>query len=464
MKGQSKLNRKRILKKVITLLISMSLIFGLMCPFAYGEIKADSQKAVVQKTGIQKTNTSKTNITKTNTKNKNDGEATIMFTGDLMAQSFMQRAYYSTDTDSFDYTPVFKYVKKVFKKADMVVGNLETCVSSSTNLPLEEYYRENGKPMMNVDAAFLDAIKDAGIKTVTMSNNHNTDGGIQGIYETLDAVDEAGIKHTGLYRDSKEKRYMILKVDNIKVGIISYAYYYNDLTSFTDVDIAEHLSYYSKDQLKKDVKAVKKAGAEYVIACLHCGTEYSDIVSLRQQEITKYMISHGVDYVIGHHPHVIQPGVNRSYKKTKHPVIYSLGNLTTTATTEKIKESIVVSITLKKDKKSGKVTLKKNDYIPCYVSTVGEDEYVIIPEGVDKELDKEYIARFYDARKRTERLGMFKTLKKTKKYDEVKKALKAEAEARKASETDAALTTDTNATATDVSNTDADSAADKEKS
>jgi poly-gamma-glutamate synthesis protein (capsule biosynthesis protein) len=69
--------------------------------------------------------------------------------------------------------------------------------------------------------------------------------------------------------------------------------------------------------------AEARGGASYVLAFVHWGDENTDTVSDRQRELARWLIDHGVDAVVGSHPHCVQPF------DTYHgrPIIYSLGNL-----------------------------------------------------------------------------------------------------------------------------------------
>ena len=160
-------------------------------------------------------------------------EITLMFTGDLMCQPSQQTAAFNGRTYNFE--PTFKYVKNIFDNADFVVGNLETLISKS--LPLsKDMQRLQSKPFLNGPEAYLDALEYAGFDAFIMANNHGCDGGELGITETLDALDEREIPHTGLFRDSSEKRYFILEQNGIKVGILSYATYFNKKEKFLSED------------------------------------------------------------------------------------------------------------------------------------------------------------------------------------------------------------------------------------
>lgn len=315
-------------------------------------------------------------------------EITLMFTGDLMCQPSQQTAAFNGKTYNFE--PTFKYVKNIFDNADFVVGNLETLISKS--LPLsKDMQRLQSKPFLNGPEAYLDALEYAGFDAFIMANNHGCDGGELGITETLDALDEREIPHTGLFRDSSEKRYFILEQNGIKVGILSYATYFNKKEKFLSEDKRESMiNRTTQAKINADVKALKAEGADFIIAYNHCGTEYSQEPAARQENYGIMFAIAGVNYIIGSHPHVLQPFDLIRYNDLKVPYIYSMGNFASSMIDPITKETIVLSLTLKKSE-SGEVILADQEYYPCYMLDEYEgNPFVIMPE------DERYNDGFYE--------------------------------------------------------------------
>jgi poly-gamma-glutamate synthesis protein (capsule biosynthesis protein) len=57
--------------------------------------------------------------------------AKLSFVGDIMCHS-VQYQYAQVGKDSFDFTPVYRYVKKYFEESDFVLGNLETVTAGKS--------------------------------------------------------------------------------------------------------------------------------------------------------------------------------------------------------------------------------------------------------------------------------------------------------------------------------------------
>ena len=97
------------------------------------------------------------------------------------------------------------------------------------------------------------------------------------------------------------------------------------------------------------------------------------------------MADAGVDYIIGSHPHVLQPyGVIKAADGRTVPVIFSMGNFVSAFNYTRfghVRDSIVLKIRLKRET-NGEVRLSDDSYIPFYVySKYGKRQrrYVAMP-------------------------------------------------------------------------------------
>ena len=330
---------------------------------------------------------------------------TIMFTGDLMCSPGMQEAAFNGTSYDFDY--MLKYAKQVFSKADYVVGNLETNITE--NYPYsKDLYRVMLKPSLNSPIEYLSALKKAGFDGLVMANNHNCDYGTDGIRDTIEAVEEYGFDHTGLYKSKNDDHYFMIEKNGFKIGVLAYATYFNQKEDLlTDSQQKNMLSKLTQKRIETDVKALKEAGAEYIVAYNHCGTEYSQVAAARQTRYFNMMADAGVDYLIGSHPHVLQRADKIKKDGKTIPTMYSMGNFISSLSNEHVDETLILSVTLKKTK-DGVVKLKEHSYIPCYMADVwNEEQYVLIPKGYEdtasEEKEQEALTAFSNVKKVVEK-------------------------------------------------------------
>ncbi|MBO4562855.1 MAG: CapA family protein [Clostridia bacterium] len=308
----------------------------------------------------------------------NDNQAIIMLTGDLMCQTRQQEV--AKTSRGYSFNGSFAYVKDIFATADLVVGNLEATLCESAPY-MAELIEVEGRPHLNAPATFLEALRYAGYDMVVMSNNHNIDTGVRGIYDTLDRVDEYRLIHTGLFRNEAECRYTVVNVDGINIGFMSYATYFNHKEEhLTSEGVRVLLNPYSKEIVARDVAAVKAAGAEYVIVYIHWGVEYMNEPEEQQYIWAQELADAGVDYIIGSHPHALQPyDILTAADGRQVPIVYSMGNFVSHQEKVVTKDTLILRIVIEKTE-DGRVYLANEGYISCRVfKTFFGKDYAVVP-------------------------------------------------------------------------------------
>lgn len=317
-------------------------------------------------------------------------ESQIYLTGDLMCQ-FKQQSDAKITEGYYNFDKTFSLVKDIFSDGDLVVGNLETMISKS-NVLGEKLKLDRGKPYLNSPVDFLKSIKKAGYDLVVTANNHNCDTGKKGLLETMSALNEEGLEYTGYFENEETSRYKLVNLGNMKLGIISYATYFNTKENrFSFFDRMHMLNRYSSKKIKKDVQAIKKAGADFIIAYNHWGSEYVNEENSLQRKYAIEMANSGVDYIVGSHPHALQPYDEIETKDgRKVPVFYSLGNFTSHMISRDItSDTGIVSLKLSKNE-AGKVVFS-HEFIPCkMLPSYKNENYVLVPCVNLKEEDADY--------------------------------------------------------------------------
>lgn len=294
---------------------------------------------------------------------KDTGRALLCCTGDIMCEPRQHRAY--RYGNNYYFHPQFKYVRSILRGADFTVGNLETTVTDRTAYA-GQWHRIEGKYHCNAPKCYLDAIRYAGFDALVNANNHNCDSAVMGLIDTLDALDEYGFMHTGTFRPESGPRYILVRVNGIKLAVLSYATYFNHLEeNFTPLGRERLLNSFSAEKAAADIADAKANGAEFVMAYIHWGKEYTHEVIDSQKDYAKQLADAGADYIIGSHSHSLQP---RDSVKTADgrtvPVVYSMGNFVTNEVKSICKHTGVLQLSLRKTADGINV---KESFIPCYV-------------------------------------------------------------------------------------------------
>lgn len=210
-------------------------------------------------------------------------------------------------------------VRPALADADLTFANLETPVapaSGSRTIP----FRFNAPP------ALLAALWHLGVRLVSVANNHIYDQQRAGLVESLRRLDRSGLVYAGAGRTC-ERAYAArhFELQGIRFALLAASGLYNrDLNAAADAPCAAELD---ERRLLAGVRRARLAGAELVLLSLHWGDEYHTRPSAAQIALAHRLLDGGVDVLLGHHPHVLQPvEVYRAADGRICLVAYSLGN------------------------------------------------------------------------------------------------------------------------------------------
>lgn len=243
-------------------------------------------------------------------------EAHLVFVGDVMAHypqvESAQRGY-----ESYDFAPQFDGVRGLFAEADYVVGNLETTLS-----PRGPY---SGYPAFCTPESLAKDMRDAGFDAVTMTNNHTTDKGVAGVLATIAGLDNAGLRHLGArvprYNQGQTEP-LVVEVEGYRLALLAYTYGANG-----PVPKGVELSVIDTTVMRRHINMVRDK-VDYIFALVHWGVEYQRSPNAQQRRLAEWMRQAGVDFVMGSHPHVVQPyeAWLDSEGRVEGGVFYSMGN------------------------------------------------------------------------------------------------------------------------------------------
>lgn len=320
----------------------------------------------------------------------------IRAVGDLMMHQKQLELAQCAD-GSYDFHPQYEMIADSLKDADYTIANLETTVGKYKD---KDY---SGYPHFNAPESLLDAIRDAGVDFLTLANNHILDRYGEGMVKTVELVDKYGFDHGGANRTKKEKNTpIVVTVSGVKIGFLCYTQSTNGREDKCSPKVVEYgVNYLKKADFEKDVAALKKAGAEVIIAMPHWGSEYKREPGSTAKSYAKKLIAAGVDVVLGSHPHVVQP---IQYVKAKDKngntrmglVAYSLGNFISNMTDRYTDSGIILDFTLQEQPEGGFVATDVG-VVPLYtwnrgdmIQTISSARYnVQPPEGMsDEEYDR----------------------------------------------------------------------------
>ena len=207
------------------------------------------------------------------------------------------------DDGSYDFSAVLAPVAPLIGAADLAICHLETPVA-----PPGGPYR--GYPSFAVQPEIVEALAGAGYDLCSTASNHSLDDGADGLARTLDTLDAAGIAHSGTYRSAADSEVpTVVEAGGVRVGHVAATYALNGggppAGLEWSVDVADVPDV---DRMLAAAARARAAGAEVVVASLHCCLEYdNDPTEAQVAAVRTLLASPDIDLVLGHHAHVVQP-------------------------------------------------------------------------------------------------------------------------------------------------------------
>lgn len=237
------------------------------------------------------------------------GDVTFTFaaTGDILSHGPVLTS--ARDGDGYDFGPLMDPVRGFIAGPDLAICHLEVPIAPDGTKP-------SGYPIFGAPKQLVRELNDQGWDGCSTASNHSVDRRFAGIETTLATLDAMEMGHSGTARTEQEadavQMYRVRTGDRlISVANISFAYGLNGLpkpdgkpwaVNTFDADATDVQPILDRAQEARD------AGADVVIASVHCCVEYQTAPTPAQHQIAADIAASGlVDLYVGHHAHVPQP-------------------------------------------------------------------------------------------------------------------------------------------------------------
>ncbi|WP_170428472.1 CapA family protein [Ruegeria arenilitoris] len=225
------------------------------------------------------------------------------------------------------YDETMIHLRPLLAEADFILGNLRVPLSDRLDAGLRRHkrYLSWSNPTLTVDA-----LQQAGVSAVSLANNHTLDCGRDGMLQTIDRLERAGIASVGAGQDLSAAQRPL--VHSFQVGgrertlVVFGAFAYSDTYD-------RSYRWYAKSglagvnpldptQIAASIEALRKTHPEPLFVVFPKWGEVYQPVNAAQTDAASALISAGVDVIVGHGTHAAQ----RVEMVDGKPVIYGLGN------------------------------------------------------------------------------------------------------------------------------------------
>lgn len=259
---------------------------------------------------------------------------TVVLTGDILLDRGVRQVINRHGVDHL----FSNGIDSVFREAQIVVGNLE-CPATKIEAPVFKQFIFRAEP------EWLDTLRLHGFTHLNLANNHSIDQGREGLIDTKQNIEKAGMTPIGAGQNMTEASQPVLLaseprivwlIPSLRLALENYAY----------LPDKPCVSQEPMDSLLERVFRLRQADSTAVIiVSIHWGGEHTLQPVSRQRHEAHQLIHAGADILVCHHTHTLQTIEDFQ----SHSIYYSIGNFIFDQQKPLNSRACMVRIRIKKD-------------------------------------------------------------------------------------------------------------------
>jgi poly-gamma-glutamate capsule biosynthesis protein CapA/YwtB (metallophosphatase superfamily) len=356
------MNKKVLFGSALAVILVIAAAALVLNQFQSAQDSADDNKTYALHTGIN-----------TALKEKSyTSQAVIGAIGDVLLHNTVYQD--AEEGDSYNFMPMFQDVETFLKSPDFTIANQES-LPGGAQLGVSSY------PAFNSPYEIVDALQQLGVDAVTTANNHSLDKGTKGVLSAISHYEEIGMPYTGSFKSEEDRENIrTFNVNGISFALLAYTYGTNGIPVPEGKDYLVNLI--DLDLMKEDIQKAKELDVDMVVLAAHWGNEYERYANDTQKMLARELTNAGVDLIIGHHPHVLQPIEKLTTEDGREAVvIYSLGNFLSGQEGDLKNIGGIANVTVQKviDEKGKRISFPEIGFQPTFVTQSRYKNYRILP-------------------------------------------------------------------------------------
>ncbi len=307
----------------------------------------------------------------------------ISYVGDLILLKDQVTYSYDNNLKKYNFDYMFEHVKKYFSDSDYSIGVFEGPIADEKLGYSTSNYGDGNKLYLGFPREFADAVKNSGIDLVTTANNHLMDREKEGVYNTLDYLDEIRLEHVGSYKSALDKsKVKVIDVKGVKIAVLAYTmgsnycskdYFMEEEPNLTSLIVPKNNKYFArvKESVKKDFERAKKTGADLIMVMPHMGTQFTHEANNFQELWNDIFASFGADIILGDHSHATQPVLF----KDDTLIVNCPGNFANSYIKDDGDATAIVNFEINKSTKK----VIGTSVVPMYTKSISKGKYQAVP-------------------------------------------------------------------------------------
>ncbi len=299
--------------------------------------------------------------------------ASVVAVGDNLYHSSVYQGGVQAD-GTWNYDRIYDEVRDIISAADLAIVDQETVLTN-------DHSQVSSYPLFATPTEAGDALVNAGFDVVYSATNHTDDMGLEFLQQTLEywrtkhpEITLLGIHETP--EDAEEVK--IREVNGIRIAFLNFTYGTNTMYVAGDDEYGYMIDLFSEGTERVAAMIEKaRAQADCVVFVAHWGTEDESMPDEYEKQWSNFLLKHGVDVVIGGHPHVLQPyGRLKDDEGNEMVIFYSLGNFISAQNVLAELVGGMASFTIQKTVENGEVSIEILDPLIRPTVTHYDEGYV----------------------------------------------------------------------------------------
>lgn len=196
----------------------------------------------------------------------------------------------------------FRNCERDLAKLDLFFVNLEGPLFKDDTRALKKHV------LLQNDPRIVELLKIPGTTVCSLANNHSMDFGTECLLKTQQHLEQNGILHLGAGTSIAEaERELIVEKKGWKIGCFAFTSDEPDVGAEIASEKKSGCASFKVEEVLRERIRTLKAKTDIVVVLLHWGVEFSEHPTPEQVRLSRSLAEAGADFVIGHHPHVLQP-------------------------------------------------------------------------------------------------------------------------------------------------------------
>lgn len=303
----------------------------------------------------------------------------IQLAGDVILNNYLLQS--NLNNNEYNFDEVFSQIKNKID-GDVCLFNLEGVIDA-----YNDGSQIAGAPIFNYPKEISSAMKNVGFNVCNTANDRVASFSNTGIINNYNNLKNNGLVPVGTSVEGGNN-YIVAQINGINIAILAYT---DMLSDFNNVD-TNRISCIdfndvegTVDIISKDVQAVRKLGAEIIIASIHWGDEISLQPTEEQRDLADKIVKCGVDIIYGTGAHIFQTVTYKNIvdneDNNKNVVVaYSMGNFLlhpNVTSGQASQQSAMLNIYIERDQ-THKAYISTAECVPIYIyaGLINEKEHI----------------------------------------------------------------------------------------